>query len=342
MTTNDTTAAEAATDTAADAVVDDVPVDAPVDGMGPFTRRAVGIRFILGEKPLFQVNLPMLRCESHFTQWPAGLPTCIRWDRVPPRVQGVLLRSCPIEDDLPRLSRVGQAIRYVPQQYPRFFADLTLGWPGYLDHFTPAAIKGIRYEVRRFARLHGLAMPRSFRRPEEMAEFYRLARAVSRTTYQERLLRCGLPEGEAFEEQLRQRAQADEVRGFVLMDGQRPVAYSYCLHINGLVLSQFLGYDSAYARLSPGTVLMFGVMEHLLAEGRCRLFDFGQGFSQYKKLFSTGSTRCADVYYLRRTLKNALLVRLHSGMDCLSTHAGNVLHRIGLKTKLKKWLRQAA
>ena len=124
------------------------------------------------------------------------------------------------------------------------------------------------------------------------------------------------------------------------MDGDRPVAYSYCLHIDGLILSQFLGYDPAYARLSPGTVLLWGVMEHLFTEGRYRLFDFGQGYSQYKELFSTGNTRCADMYYLRRTLKNVLVIRLHSGMDRLSSHAGNMLHRIGLKTKTKKLLRQ--
>lgn len=319
----------------------DATTEPPVDGAGPFTRRPVGFRFFLGEWPLFQVTLPMLRCESHFTQLPT-LPVRIAWDRVPPHVQGVFMRSCPAAQDLPRFSRDGRTIHYVPQQYPRFFTDLTRGWPGYLEHFTPSTLKGIRYEARRFAKQCGHATPRAFRRPEEMAEFYRLARAVSRTTYQERLLQCGLPDGEAFQTHLLHRAENDEVRGFVLLDGERPVAYSYCLHREGLVLSQFLGYDPAYGRLSPGTVLLFGVMETLLAEGRYRLFDFGQGFSPYKKLFSTGSARCADLYALRPTLKNNLIVRLHSGMDRLSGQVGKVLHRFGLKTRTKKLLRQAA
>lgn len=319
-----------------------VELDAsPVEGVGKFTQRPVGLRFLLGELPLFQVNLPMLRCETHFTQLPAKLPLRIAWDHVPSRVQGVLMRSQPIDGRLPRIAHVHDAIRYVPQQYPRFYADLSQGWEAYLKHFRSAKLKDIRYQVRRFSR-EGDVRLEDYRRPEQMAEFCHLARTVSKTTYQERLLQSGFPQSAGFEQELTQKAARDEVRGFVLMFNDQPVSYLYCQHLEGLVISQFLGYDPEYNRRSPGTVLLYGMMERLITDGTHRMFDFGQGYSEYKEMFATGSVQCADVYYLRRTMRNRLVVRLHSGMDRVSMGTGWALQRVGLKERLRRLLRKMA
>ena len=70
------------------------------------------------------------------------------------------------------------------------------------------------------------------------------------------------------------------------------------------------------------------------------LFDFTSGEGSHKKYFSTGSQRCADIYYLRPTLRNWLVVSLHSALDVLSDYIATALDYVGVKHWLKKTLRR--
>jgi CelD/BcsL family acetyltransferase involved in cellulose biosynthesis len=86
-------------------------------------------------------------------------------------------------------------------------------------------------------------------------------------------------------------------------------------------------------------VLQFHALERLFGEKGLRLFDFLEGEGQHKRLFATRTTRCADLYYFRRTLKNRALVGLHAGLDTLSTRIARILDRYKLKARIKRLLR---
>src|SRR5512139_3024605 len=100
-------------------------------------------------------------------------------------------------------------------------------------------------------------------------------------------------------------AEAGQVRAYLLFDNDRPVAYLYCPASKGVLLYQYLGYDPEYSSWSVGTILQWLALEQLFGERTYELFDFTEGQSDQKRQFSTHSVRCANVYFLRRTLVNS-------------------------------------
>jgi CelD/BcsL family acetyltransferase involved in cellulose biosynthesis len=172
-----------------------------------------------------------------------------------------------------------------------------------------------------------------------MLEFFQLARAVSKITYQERLLDEGLPDSEEFRHEMEWLAQQDQVRGFILFYQNKPVSYLYCPVKNGVLIYAFLGYDPGFMNFSVGTVLQWLALEHLFEERIFHFFDFTEGQSEHKKLFATHDVQCANVFFLRANIRNSLLLHTQRTVDHISNVIGAKLDQLGLKTKVKKIMR---
>jgi CelD/BcsL family acetyltransferase involved in cellulose biosynthesis len=170
-------------------------------------------------------------------------------------------------------------------------------------------------------------------------EFYRSARAVSALTYQERLLRSGLPEGEQALAAMRDLAARDAMRGWILFLEGKPVAYLYAPAEGATLIYAHLGYDPEFADLSPGTVLQFEAMRQLMGEGRFRLFDFTEGEGQHKRLFSTGEVECADLLLLKATPANLLAGWSLSAFDGGIEAAKSLLKRFRLESLARRFRR---
>ena len=179
----------------------------------------------------------------------------------------------------------------------------------------------------------------------ELGEFYRLARAISEQSYQERLLEAGLPNSVQFQRAMIESAKDRKVRGFLIFLDGEALAYLYCPVRDGVVSYAYLGYLPQFSELSPGSVLLWLVMEALFREGKHRIFDFTEGGDQskhsQKRLFATGSVRCADVYLLERTIANTTIVLAHTAAESLSSVSGRLLERMGVKTIVRRWTRRA-
>jgi CelD/BcsL family acetyltransferase involved in cellulose biosynthesis len=229
---------------------------------------------------------------------------------------GYLIRSLPA-DQLQQLTTAHSELRtFVRQRYRRSYASLEGGWETYLGTFSAKARSTLKRKVRKLAERSGGALDlRPYRSAAEMDQFYRHARTVSAKTYQERLLNAGLPEGDAFLGELRQRARQDAMRGWVLFLGGEPVSYLYAPAEGATLIYAFLGYDPDHAAFSPGTVLQFEAMRQLIEEGRFSLFDFTEGEGQHKLLFGTGMVECVDLLLVRPTLANLAVGNLLNGFD---------------------------
>ncbi len=303
--------------------------------------RQVPLKYLLGELPLFVVEFPALVLEAHFTALTTDLnQTKPPFDRFSKEVEAFLIRSHPVDRELPRLEYLPQAIRYVPAQYHRYYIDLRGTFADYLNKFSSKSRSTLTRKVRKFTDYCGGELTwREFRLRQEMGEFYQQAREVSRKTYQERLLNAGLPEDDEFREEIFDLADRGLVRGYLLYHHQTPIAYLYCPMQDGVLFYRYLGYDPEYGNWSPGTVLQFVALEKLFGEGKFRMFDFTEGQGPHKEFFATGCERCADVYYLRRTVRNLLLIRSHSMLKNVSGSIVRYLDRLGLKARIKKLIR---
>ena len=303
--------------------------------------RDVPIKLQLGEKifaaPTVRLRERQVGLGESLSPVQVPLPPA---EPLPSGCEGWMIRSLPVSVKQPALRRRAGFICYVPSQYPRHYIDLGLGFAAYKQSFSSKTRSTITRKVRRYAEhCGGDIVWKVYETPEEMVEFFRLARIVSAKTYQEKLLDAGLPDNEDFLRDMQALACDGRVRAFILFDSERPVSYLYCPVYTGAFVYQYLGYDPDYMAYSVGTVLQWLALERLFAEARFRYFDFTEGQSEHKRLFATGSVQCANVLFLRDTLRNRFLVYGQYGVDRVSAKIGDVLDRFGLRGKIRKLLR---
>ncbi|HEY0028579.1 MAG TPA: GNAT family N-acetyltransferase [Allosphingosinicella sp.] len=253
---------------------------------------------------------------------------------------GYLVASLP-EQALPQLLAAHGALKpFIRQRYRRFYAELDRGFDHWLGTLSSKSRSTLKRKVRKLADRSGGALDlRCYRTAAEAEEFYRHARAVSALTYQERLLRAGLPEGEAALAAMQALATRDAMRGWILFLDARPVAYLYAPADGETLIYAHLGYDPDHADLSPGSVLQFEAMRELMEEGRFRLFDFTEGEGQHKRLFSTGEVECVDLLLLKRTPANLLAGWSLAAFDGGIEAAKAVLKRFNLESLARRFRR---
>ena len=265
-------------------------------------------------------------------QPPAAAPSAGAW--------GFMLRDMPVAAALPRLQRSGGFLRYVTHQYGHSYIDMEGDFDAYRQKFSSKTRSTITRKLKKFSEHTGAPLRwTSHRTPDELAQFFPLALALSAKTYQERLLDAGLPGDAAFLQRALDAAAADGVRAFLLYDGERPVSYLYCPVEQGTLVYAYLGYDPQYKQFSVGTVLQWLALEQLFGERRFRYFDFTEGQSDHKRLFATHEKRCANVLFVRASPRGLLLVHGHRLCNALSEGVGRMLERWGLKAAIRRALR---
>jgi len=303
--------------------------------------REVPFKFQLSDWTLFQTSIPLQLRSIGLAE--AGSPEAIAIpgeDQLAPGSQGFALRRMPVDEALPRLARSGPFLRYVPLQYQHCYIDLSTSFEEYQKKFSSKTRSTINRKIRKYTEHCGGTLKwHSYRNPDEVPDFFRLARAVSKLTYQEKLLDAGLPDTPAFMERARALAASGQLRAYVLFDGEKPVSYLYCPVQDGVAVYAYLGYDPAYMHLSVGTVLQWLALEEMFNEGGLRYFDFTEGQSDHKRLFATHQRQCVNVFLVRPTLRNAAIIRGHLLMERFSVWAGGLLDRYGVKAKVRRLIR---
>lgn len=299
------------------------------------------LKYRLGEITLGQSRLNVLRKVyslndirnfNGFPELPALSPT----------LEGYLLANIPGEGVTGFIGRQGHYVTYCLKAYLRCYIDMSGGFDAYQAKFSSKTRSGINRKVRKFAEQAGALDFRCYQTPDEIKAFFELARPVSADSYQERLLDCGLPTDQDFIADAIQAAGRDEIRAFLLFSGEKAVSYLYCPIRDDVLEYAFLGYVPEFSKLSPGTVLQWLALEKLFAENRFTAFDFTEGESEHKRFFSTHQTPCSLQLLLQPALATRLKARLHRDVDRASTALGDGLERLGLKSRIKKWLRRSA
>jgi CelD/BcsL family acetyltransferase involved in cellulose biosynthesis len=302
------------------------------------------LRFALGDLTLWVKRIPVSTREADLWSQPSakGEPP---WPTETPErpARGFLIRSVPVERPPALLASSDGWLRYVRQCVPRYYADVSVPFSSYEAHFSSKTRSTLRRKIRKIAEDSGGEVRwRKFAEPQTMDAFIDEALEISRTTYQHRLYDAALPSDAAFREQARSLAAAGRARGYLLdLDG-KAVAYLYCPIRDGVALYDFLGYIPAYSDRSVGTVLQWMAMQDLCGDPTVTTFDFTEGDGAHKRMFATGSMLVADFLYLKDSMTNRLLVKMHRSCDRAAGLLGDTLDRVGLKPAIRRILRARA
>ncbi|MGB4497253.1 MAG: GNAT family N-acetyltransferase, partial [Methylococcaceae bacterium] len=222
------------------------------------------------------------------------------------------------------------------------YIDLTsFSFENYQKKFSAKTKSTINRKIKKYAEHCGGSISwKTYTLPNEMRQFFELARTVSKLTYQERLLDAGIPDSEEFICKAEVLAGKQCVRAYILFDDDnKPVSYLYCPVQNNVLIYAYLGYDPSYMKMSVGTVLQWLAIEQLFAEGCFRYFDFTEGQSEHKRLFATHQRQCANVFFVKKTLPNQLIIYSNFFVNMFSKQLGVILEKLGIKAKIKYFLR---
>ena len=295
----------------------------------------------LGEIALIRFMLPVQRRVFSLPEIRDAIsqPTL---PELPASSVGYLLANIPQPCAERTISRRNGWLSYCLKSYSRSYIDMSGDFEAYQAKFSGKTRSGIKRKVKKFGQQAGGLDLRSYRTPSEIETFFELARPVSAASYQERLLDCGLPDDAGFVADAMAAAAHDNVRAFLLFADDTPVSYLYCPVHDGVLEYAYLGYVPEFARLSPGTVLQWLAMEQLFAEQCFSAFDFTEGDSEHKRFFGTHQVPCSLQLLLRPTRKHQLLLWLHRITESGSAFVVDLLDGLGLKQRLKRWIRRTA
>ncbi|MGH7039660.1 MAG: GNAT family N-acetyltransferase [Stellaceae bacterium] len=327
--------------------------DGRLVGYAPFHRGTRALRFAVGELVLHRHRLPGLTLIHEPILEAASEDErveriCTLFRAVAARTQAIFLDGVPIDSSLSaataRLVASGWIVTPHGDSYEHYFADLPSSFAEYEDQLGSRSRKSLRYSRRKLTEhVGGAVQTRRFARSEQVPDFVAAAQAISRKTYQWNLLGLGLRDGAALAARLRLAADHGWMCCYLLYCSGQPVAFILGYLYRGVYHYTDVGYDPDWAKWSVGSVLQMDVMKDLLTEPeRPDRFDFSTGFGTHKARFGNFSRREVNFLLLPDTLSNKWLARLYRltlGIDKRAVAAADAL---GVKTRIKKWLRRVA
>ena len=303
--------------------------------------RRVRFKYLIGElhlaswRPLLQELSRPADCTG---PWPR--PGDASPDLLASEASGYQCRFVPQEQLPVGTCRLGPWLCYVPRREILYFIEVAGTFEEYLGRRSSKSRYNLKRSLKKLQERNPDGLLEIADTPQAIPAFLGKAAGISRQTYQSRLLNSGLadtPEARAAMEALAARGMG---RGYLLRDGGRPIAFAWCSGEGDRLTYDVIGYLEETAPLSPGTVLLYLIVEDLFRLGRFRIFDFGVGEAPYKRMFATGSLEFVDACLFRPTVAHRLLVGLHWHLDRAVSRVGAVLDRAGLKARVKGLLRR--
>lgn len=312
--------------------------------LNPWHHSQQTLSFQLSDKTLLKANLSMLMCELGLNN---ALCDPIDFSTLPAaetteKVDGFIAWGARVSEEVKTLQVADGLIVYIPEKYNRFYTRLDQSFDQYKQSFKSKTRSGIQRKVNKFAKLSGGEIDfRVYTSAEDMQEFLLHATQLTEKTYQTKLLDAGLPADEKYRAQVIEMAKQNKVRAFLLFKENQPVSYLLLDAVGDTLVYRYLGYDPNESKTSPGTVLHWLALQFLTDQDQFKYLDFTEGEGQQKRTFGTESVYCANIYWLNKNAKNLVLVYGQVMLNRLSTSLGSMLDSIGIKTKLKKFLRRS-
>jgi hypothetical protein len=178
---------------------------------------------------------------------------------------------------------------------------------------------------------------------DQIPEFVRRAVAVSKKTYQWRLLGLGLRNGEELEKTLSRMASQGWTRCYLLECAGAATAFMIGYLYAGTYYYVDVGFDPEWEKWSVGTVLHMEVLRDLMdGDAGARSFDFSSGTGIHKKRFGNESRDEIDCVLVPRSARNSLLIGAYRGMNAVSAVGVGLLERLHLKAAVKRIVRRHA
>lgn len=223
-------------------------------------------------------------------------------------------------------------------------AELPDRFDAYLATLSTRSRQSVLYSERKLDQGARVEL-RCYTSSEQVDEFLRHGSAVSRLTYQWRLLGLGLRDDAETRATLMLAAEHGWLRSYLLWADGKAVAFMLGFQYGSGYDYTDVGFDPDRAAASVGTVLQIKVMRHLYASAelpRPTLFDFSTGYGAHKARFGNRAREEVNLLLLPRSLRGRVLRAAYTGNEAAVAALTRTLDRWGLKARIKKLMRARA
>lgn len=246
-----------------------------------------------------------------------------------PEIQGIYFKSVPSDSALwSALAahdwRLDGARAYrLDGERPFHYAEFPPTFDGYLGEFR----KKQRYNLKRQVRLMNEGVGNTLRMTlidsrGQVDAFLEDVRLVTEKSWKVELEEPA-PDLADDPDALRALADAGLLRAYLLRAHDAPVAYALGYRHRDVYHYANIGYDAAFAKYSPGAVLLLQMIQDLVDNAGVRYMNFGITDANYKRVFGNRHISDASVVVLRPGLRNTLLAGAHGAFES----AKNLLRR---------------
>lgn len=274
-------------------------------------RSDVHTAYVLGSEPMVP-SMPSLHQLLY-----AGILRAI------PSLQSVYLEALPT-DGVSYQAVAGENgfLPYVTGKRAWSWIEMGTSFDEYLKKMSSKTRSTLRKKVRDLGAINLTRVA-----VEDQVEWF-LDRAipVSKNSWQHRVIGQRL-DPIAHLEKYRDLARLGLFRSYLLTRGEEPCAFLVGYQSGGVFQLVECGYDERLATFSPGTALLYLVLEDLFAHNPPARFNFGPGDAPYKRQFGNRTSEDASVYLFRRTLGNAFRRTSHRAFRLAGAVAKRVLRR---------------
>ena len=146
----------------------------------------------------------------------------------------------------------------------------------------------------------------------QVDEFLERALRVSRNSWQHRVLGPRIRKEPEEVNRMRHLARLGILRSYLLEYGDQPCAFIVGYQFRGVFHYAEIGFDQAFARLSPGSILLYLAIQDLHDVNPPKIVNFGMGDATYKSRFGNTSCEDATVLILRRTPRLHIAIAAHA------------------------------
>jgi len=176
-----------------------------------------------------------------------------------------------------------------------------------------------------------------FKDPSEVDSLSDIADQITGKSYQ-RGLGVGFVNNPQARERLRLKATKGWLRAYVLYLADCPCAFWMGDINRGIFGSDYLAFDPAFAKYSPGMYLILQVIEGFCkgTDEAVTGIDFATGRAQYKEILSTREWQEISVYIFAPSFKGLALNAIRTVAGGIDKGLKRVLVQTGLLQKIKK------
>ncbi|MCK5506785.1 MAG: GNAT family N-acetyltransferase [Thermodesulfovibrionia bacterium] len=141
--------------------------------------------------------------------------------------------------------------------------------------------------------------------------FLKEATRVADNSWQKTALGMRINNNESLRKKYRDLAKRGIFRSYLLMCREEASSFVIGYQFQGVYHYIEIAYNRDYKKLSPGTVLLYMIIEDLIKFNPARKLNFGIGDAQYKRAFQTDMFEDVSVFLLNKTIFNKVLTSSH-------------------------------